>query len=142
MVICCEGVISFYYIWVNGHLLGYNQGSKTPAEWDITDKLKKGENTVALEVYRWSAGSYLECQDMWRLSGIERDVYLYSTPKQYIADYKVTSSLDKQQYKEGIFGLEATIEGPSTSMTTLLTDWKIKPVRRFCKVNILSNRRD
>ena len=118
VVICCEGVISFYYIWVNGHLLGYNQGSKTPAEWDITDKLKKGENTVALEVYRWSAGSYLECQDMWRLSGIERDVYLYSTPKQYIADYKVTSSLDKQQYKEGIFGLEATIEGPSTSMTT------------------------
>ena len=118
VVICCEGVISFYFIWVNGHLLGYNQGSKTPAEWDITDKLKKGENTVALEVYRWSAGSYLECQDMWRLSGIERDVYLYSTPKQYIADYKVTSSLDKQQYKEGIFGLEATIEGPSTSMTT------------------------
>ena len=55
---------------------------------------------------------------MWRLSGIERDVYLYSTPKQYIADYKVTSSLDKQQYKAGIFGLEATIEGPSTSMTT------------------------
>lgn len=110
MVICCEGVISFYYIWVNGHLLGYNQGSKTPAEWDITDKLKKGENTVALEVYRWSAGSYLECQDMWRLSGIERDVYLYSTPKQYIADYKVTSSLDKQQYKEGIFGLKLPLK--------------------------------
>ena len=49
VVICCEGVISFYYIWVNGHLLGYNQGSKTPAEWDITDKLQEGENTVALE---------------------------------------------------------------------------------------------
>ena len=119
VVICCEGVISFYYIWVNGHLLGYNQGSKTPAEWDITDKLQEGENTVALEVYRWSAGSYLECQDMWRLSGIERDVYLYSTPKQYISDYKVISSLDKKDYKEGIFGVEATVEGPSASVSSL-----------------------
>ena len=115
VVICCEGVISFYYIWLNGHLLGYNQGSKTPAEWDITDKLQEGENTVALEVYRWSAGSYLECQDMWRLSGIERDVYLYSTPRQYIADYKVTSSLDKQQYKDGVFALEVTVEGSLSS---------------------------
>ena len=71
---------------VNGEFLGYNQGSKTAAEWDITDKLTDGENTIALEVYRWSSGAYLECQDMWRLSGIERDVYLYSTPEQYIAD--------------------------------------------------------
>ena len=89
VVLCCEGVISFYYVWVNGEFLGYNQGSKTAAEWDITDKLTDGEKTIALEVYRWSSGAYLECQDMWRLSGIERDVYLYSTPEQYIADYKV-----------------------------------------------------
>ena len=119
IVICCEGVISFYYIWVNGHMLGYNQGSKTPAEWDITDYVQEGENTVALEVYRWSAGSYLECQDMWRLSGIERDVYLYSTPRQFIADYKVTSSLDKKEYKEGIFGLDVTVEGSATGVSTL-----------------------
>lgn len=119
IVICCEGVISFYYIWVNGHQLGYNQGSKTPAEWDITDYVKEGENTVALEVYRWSAGSYLECQDMWRLSGIERDVYLYSTPRQFISDYKVTSSLDKQTYKEGLFSLEATVEGASDGTSVL-----------------------
>ena len=119
IVICCEGVISFYYIWVNGHQLGYNQGSKTPAEWDITDYVKEGENTVALEVYRWSAGSYLECQDMWRLSGIERDVYLYSTPRQFISDYRVTSSLDKQTYKEGLFSLEATIEGKSNGTSVL-----------------------
>lgn len=119
IVICCEGVISFYYIWVNGHQLGYNQGSKTPAEWDITPYVKEGENTVALEVYRWSAGAYLECQDMWRLSGIERDVYLYSTPRQFISDYKVTSSLDKQTYKEGLFALEATVEGVATGTSTL-----------------------
>ncbi|MGL4292343.1 MAG: glycoside hydrolase family 2 TIM barrel-domain containing protein [Bacteroidales bacterium] len=115
VVLCCEGVISFYYVWLNGELLGYNQGSKTPAEWDITNKLKKGENTIALEVYRWSAGSYLECQDMWRLSGIERDVYLYSTPKTYIADYQVTSSLDKKDYKEGIFGLDVKVDGKDFS---------------------------
>ena len=113
VVLCCEGVISFYYVWVNGKLLGYNQGSKTAAEWDITDVLNEGENVVALEVYRWSSGAYLECQDMWRLSGIERDVYLYSTPKQYIADYKLNASLEKEKYKDGIFGLEVTVEGHS-----------------------------
>ncbi|MDY5237745.1 MAG: glycoside hydrolase family 2 TIM barrel-domain containing protein [Bacteroides helcogenes] len=120
VVICCEGVTSFYYIWVNGHRLGYNQGSKTPAEWDITDYVNPGvENTVALEVYRWSAGSYLECQDMWRLSGIERDVYLYSTPRRFISDYKVTASLDKKEYREGIFGLEATVEGSADGVSSL-----------------------
>nr|WP_233564281.1 MULTISPECIES: glycoside hydrolase family 2 TIM barrel-domain containing protein [Parabacteroides] len=113
VVLCCEGVISFYYVWVNGEKLGYNQGSKTPAEWDITDKLQPGENTVALEVYRWSSGSYLECQDMWRLSGIERNVYLYSTPQQYIADYKVVSTLDKDTYRDGIFNLDVRIAGKS-----------------------------
>ena len=133
VVLCCEGVISFYYVWVNGKLLGYNQGSKTAAEWDITDVLNEGENVVALEVYRWSAGAYLECQDMWRLSGIERDVYLYSTPKQYIADYKLDASLDKEKYKDGIFGLEVTVEGPSitpgaTSIAYTLKDAEGKTV--------------
>ena len=121
------------YVWVNGKLLGYNQGSKTAAEWDITDVLNEGENVVALEVYRWSAGAYLECQDMWRLSGIERDVYLYSTPKQYIADYKLNASLDKEKYKDGIFGLEVTVEGPSitpgaTSIAYTLKDAEGKTV--------------
>ena len=119
VVLCCEGVISFYYVWVNGHFLGYNQGSKTAAEWDITDQLEEGENTIALEVYRWSAGSYLECQDMWRLSGIERDVYLYSTPKQYIADYKVNATLEKERYKDGIFGLDVTVGGPADGVASV-----------------------
>lgn len=119
VVLCCEGVISFYYVWLNGELLGYNQDSKTPAEWDITDKLKSGENIIALEVYRWSAGSYLECQDMWRLSGIERDVYLYSTPKQYIADYRVISTLEKEQYKEGVFNLDVTVAGSATGVSSI-----------------------
>lgn len=116
IVLCCEGVSSFYYVWINGEKVGYNQGSKTPAEWDITDKLKKGENTIALEVYRWSAGSYLECQDMWRVSGIERDVYLYSTPETHIADYKVNASLEKENYKNGIFGMEVNVKGKDFSV--------------------------
>ena len=115
VILCCEGVISFYYAWVNGEFLGYNQDSKTPAEWDITNKLKKGENTI----YRWSAGAYLECQDMWRLSGIERDVYLYSTPKQYISDYKVTSILEKNTYKDGVFELDVTVEGAAAGIATV-----------------------
>lgn len=120
VVLCFEGVISFYYVWLNGELLGYNQDSKTAAEWDITDKLKAGEeNVLAVEVYRWSSGSYLECQDFWRLSGIERDVYLYSTPPQYIADYKVEATLDKEKYRNGIFNLETTIEGPSDGIASV-----------------------
>lgn len=119
VVICCEGVSSFYYIWINGVFVGYNQGSKTPAEWDITDKLVDGENIVALEVYRWSAGSYLECQDMWRISGIERDVYLYSTPKQYIQDFKVVAGLDKKEYKDGEFALNVTVEGGANLPNTV-----------------------
>ena len=97
---------------MNGSCLAINQGSKTAAEWDITDVLSEGENVVALESISLEFGAYLECQDMWRLSGIERDVYLYSTPKQYIADYKVSASLDKEKYKEGIFNLEVTVGRP------------------------------
>lgn len=115
VVLCCEGVNSFYYMWLNGHLLGYNQDSKTPAEWDITEYLTDGENVVALEVYRWSAGSYLECQDMWRISGIERDVYLYSTAPSYIADFQVVSTLDREHYTDGVFELEVETGGPAVS---------------------------
>ena len=111
IVLCFEGAASFYYVWLNGELLGYNQDSKTPAEWDVTDRVKPGENVLAVEVYRWSAGSYLECQDMWRLSGIERDVYLYSTPQQYIADYKVVSLLDRQDYRDGELSLAVHVGG-------------------------------
>src|SRR5699024_1167174 len=89
------GVKSAFYIWVNGVKVGYSQGSMTPAEFDITEYAKSGKNTVAVEVYRWSDGSYLEDQDMWRLSGIFRDVYLTSTPKVRIRDFSVRTTLDK-----------------------------------------------
>lgn len=107
-VLCVEGATSFYYAWVNGQYLGCNMDSKTPAEWDITQYLTDGENTLALEVYRWSAGAYFECQDFWRISGIERDVYLYSTPSTYISDFTVLSPLDST-YTNGLLSIDVDV---------------------------------
>ena len=89
-----SGVRSAFYLWINGEKVGYSQGSKTPAEFDITPYIKNGQNNVSVEVYRFSDGSYLEGQDTWRLSGIERDVHLYSVPKTRITDFNVLSGLD------------------------------------------------
>ncbi len=86
-------VNSAFYIWINGKKVGYSQGSKLPAEFDATPFVKSGVNKIALEVYRWSDGSYLEDQDGWSLSGIERDVFLYATPKSHIKDLSVLSAL-------------------------------------------------
>ena len=83
------GVHSAFYVWVNGQKVGYSQNSMSPAEFDITNYIRKGRNKLAVEVYRWSDGSYLECQDMWRLSGIFREVQLWVRPLVHIADYKV-----------------------------------------------------
>lgn len=88
-------VKSAFHIWINGEYVGYSQGSKTPAEWNITKYLRQSGNSLSLQVYRWSDGSYLECQDFWRISGIERDVYLYSLPKTYVSDYFVKANLDE-----------------------------------------------
>lgn len=90
-----EGVQSAFYLWVNGKRVGYSQGSMSPSEFDITDYVKAGENLLAVEVYRWCDGSYLEDQDMWRTSGIHRDVYLYSTSDVRIADFAIRTILDK-----------------------------------------------
>ena len=80
------------YLWVNGNKVGYSQGANNDAEFNITKYVKTGKNVLAVEVYRWSDGSYLEDQDMFRLSGIHRDVYLFATPKLRIRDYKLTST--------------------------------------------------
>ncbi len=101
-------VKSAMYLWINGQSVGYSQGSKLPSEFRITPFLKPGNNMLAVEVYRWSDGSFLECQDFWRISGIQRDVYLYATPKTRIRDFKVVASLD-ENYINGIFKLDAEI---------------------------------
>ena len=90
------GVMSAFYLWINGQQVGYSEDSMTPAEFDITNYLVAGTNVLAAEVYRWCDGSYLEDQDTWRLSGIYRDVYLFSTPQVHIGDFFVVCDLDAQ----------------------------------------------
>jgi beta-galactosidase len=89
-----DGIKSASYFWLNGQSIGYSQDSMLPAEFNITKYLKPGSNTLAIEVYRWSDGSYLEDQDMWRFSGIYRNVYLFATPKVHIRDFAVRTNLD------------------------------------------------
>jgi len=89
-----DGIKSASYIWINGQSVGYSQDSMLPAEFNITKYLKQGKNTLAVEVYRWSDSSYLEDQDMWRLSGIYRNVYLFSTPQVHVQDFAIRTDLD------------------------------------------------
>ncbi|SDD24263.1 beta-galactosidase [Niabella drilacis] len=111
-------VKSAFFIWVNGQKVGYSEDSKLSAEFDITKYVKPGENLVALQVYRWSDGSYLECQDMWRISGIEREVYLYATPLLDIRDFKIGSALENN-YKDGAFTFWGEINSYKTDIKTL-----------------------
>ena len=104
-----DGVKSAFYIWVNGKKVGYSQGSMAPAEFDITKYVKKGDNVIAVEVYRWSDGSYLEDQDTWDLSGIYRDVYLFATPKVHLQDVHAQTSFDRE-YKDATLNVDIAIE--------------------------------
>lgn len=108
---------SAMYIWVNGVKVGYSQVTKSPAEFNITQYLKKGSNMMAIEVYRWSDGSYLEDQDFWRLSGIERDICLYSTQKTRIQDIFVKAGLDNN-YTEGILDVTIDVKNGSKKAST------------------------
>ncbi len=101
-------VKSAMYLWINGKKVGYSQGSKLPAEFNITQYLQKGENSLAVEVYRWSDGAYLECQDFWRISGIERDVFLYAIPEVHIRDFFAEATLD-ENYENGILNLSVEV---------------------------------
>ena len=89
-----EGVMSAFYVWVNGQRVGYSQGSMEPSEFNVTPYIKKGENQIAIEVYKYSDGSYLEDQDFWRFGGIHRDVLLYHTPDVRLRDVAVRASMD------------------------------------------------
>ena len=101
-------VKSAIYLYINGQEVGYSEDSKTPAEWDITRYLQSGTNRVTAKVLRWCDGSYLECQDMWRMSGITRDVELYSVPNTYITDIKVIADLDTNDWQTGL--LDVTVD--------------------------------
>lgn len=111
-----EGVESAFFCWVNGQLAGYNEDSRLPAHFNVTSLLKKGKNTLAVQVYRYSDGSYLEGQDYWRYSGIERSVFLYARPTSRVKDFKLTAGLINN-YADGDFRLETLIHAPRQGQT-------------------------
>lgn len=106
------GVNSAFYVWVNGSKVGFNQGTHMPAEFEISALTHPGKNTVAVEVYRWCAGSYLEDQDMWRLAGIIRDVFVYSPPPVHIRDFSVACGLSND-YTDAVIHVQAEVRNLS-----------------------------
>ncbi|MDR1668037.1 MAG: DUF4981 domain-containing protein [Bacteroidales bacterium] len=111
--LCLDGAKSGVYVYINGREVGYNEDSKTTAEFLINPYVRPGKNVLAIKIFRWSTGSYLECQDFWRISGIERDVYLWSQPQTALKDFRVVSTLD-DSYRNGIFKLEMDVKNTSS----------------------------
>lgn len=111
-----EGVESAYYVWVNGELAGYAEDSRLPSHFNISKLLKKGKNTLAVKVFRYSDGSYLEGQDYWKYSGIERSVYLYARPQSRVKDFQMTSELING-YKDGELKLNVLLHQPKAGET-------------------------
>lgn len=109
-----EGVESAYYVWVNGKYVGYSENSFTDHEFDVTDLLKSGENDIAVQVFRWCDGSWMEDQDFIRLSGIYRDVYLYATPKTHIQDFQIDATL-ASNYTDGILKTRVWVDNFGTA---------------------------
>ncbi|SDW32090.1 beta-galactosidase [Lutibacter oricola] len=107
-----NGVSSAFYLWINGELVGYDEDSMTSSVFNISSYLKEGTNTMAVQVYRWTTGSYLESGDTWTFSGIFRDVYLQSKPPVQIKDFYLTSSLD-EAYKDAVFKAKIKIQNNS-----------------------------
>lgn len=126
------GAKSGLYVYINGHEAGYSEDSKNPAEFLINPYVHAGKNTLTLKIYRWSTGSYLECQDFWRISGIERDVFLFAQPKAAVKDFSIKSTLD-DSYRNGIFSLKADLrnrrgEASELSLTYELLDAEGKTI--------------
>jgi beta-galactosidase/beta-glucuronidase len=114
-----DGVDSAFYVWINGKPVGYSEDSRLSAEFNITSYVRPGKNVLAAQVLRWSDGSYLEDQDMFRLSGIFRDVYLFSTPNVHIRDFFVQTELDKE-YTNAVLKVRAKV-----------TNYSSRPVENF-----------
>ena len=112
-----DGVYSAAVVWVNGKYIGYSQSSNTDAEFDITGFVTTGDNQLSVRVYRWCDGSYLEGQDMWHLSGIHRDVYLVATPKVFVADHYITSTLNDNA-TSGSMSVKLTVDNRNNVSTT------------------------
>lgn len=99
------------YVWINGKFVGYSEDSKLEAEFNITPYIKKGENLIAFQIFRWCDGKYVECQDFWRFTGISRDVYLYARNKEYIRDFHATATLGEDN-KKGSLSVKTSLSTP------------------------------
>ena len=118
------GAKSGLYVDLNGKEVGYSEDSKNPAEFLINKYLQPGKNVLTLKIFRWSTGSYLECQDFWRMSGIERDVFLWSQPKASIQDFRVVSTLD-DTYTNGIFKLAVDLKNHTQETKNLNVGYEL-----------------
>lgn len=118
------GAKSGVYVYINGKEVGYNEDSKNPAEFLINPYVKAGKNVLVLKIFRWSTGSYLECQDFWRMSGIERDVYLFVQPKASVRDFRVKSTLD-DTFRNGVFALEADLRNHKDKAASLTFGYEL-----------------
>ena len=119
-----EGVYSAAVVWVNGKYVGYSQDSNTDAEFDLTGFVTEGENQLSVRVYRWCDGSYLEGQDMWHLSGIHRDVYLYATPKAFVSDHYITTTNASDDATSGTLNVALKLDNRDGG--TVSKDLKVK----------------
>ena len=106
------GAKSGVYVYVNGREVGYNEDSKNPAEFLINPYLQSGKNVLTLKIFRWSTGSYLECQDFWRMSGIDRHVFLWSQPRIAVQDYRIVSTID-DSYLNGLIRQDIDLKNHS-----------------------------
>ncbi|MBN1360568.1 MAG: DUF4981 domain-containing protein [Sedimentisphaerales bacterium] len=131
-----DGVASAFYLWINGQKVGYSQGSRTPAEFNVTRYLKPGGNILAAEVYRWCDGSYLEDQDFWRLSGIFRDVYLFSTPTVQLRDFFVLSDPSASSGQ----ALNAAYRDAEMSISAKIRNLSASPAQRRLRATLVDAR--
>lgn len=118
------GAKSGVYVYLNGKEAGYSEDSKNPAEFLVNPYLQPGKNVLTLKIFRWSTGSYLECQDFWRLSGIERDVYLYAQPKTAVKDFRVVSTLN-DDYTDGIFRLGVDVKNTNAALKNVNVGYEL-----------------
>ena len=137
-----ESGLAAMYVWVNGHKVGYSEGTKTAVEFDITEYVAEGENLLAVEGYRWADGSYLEDQDFWRLSGFDRGVKIYSVDKVRIADMFAVGDLDAS-YKRGVYSAEVVLENVDTDAFSGVAELELRDaegavVKRLAKAVELS----
>ncbi len=118
------------FVWVNGKYVGYTQGSKLPAEFNITNHLRKGKNSIAIQIFRWTDGSYLEAQDFWRISGIERDVFVYAQPKVRIQDIDIQTTLDKT-YTHGFLNVSVDLQNHQKRNKELFVSYQLFDAENF-----------